>query len=312
MMLVSGCTADDAATTQPGQRLVRVAMFSAGSTLPVHVAMQQKMFERHGLTVELTEGQDLPVFMAALAKGQYDIAMTGPSLMLIAAEKRLDLQIVASMQRSSRAEPNAVWISRDPSIDSVTQLRGKTIGVPALTGIIVDTMTYLLGRNGVARDEVMFLPTPFPTMGDQLQAGNVDAVVASIPFGAAIGARGFRVHDDVIVEAVRDASGGTVQSAMTSVWASSRTFAAEHPEAIRAWRSSLEEAIAYLRSDESRARADMRDWLKFPPQVLERAPLPDWVVDIAPDDLAPYVTISNTVGATSTDPDLDALVWRPR
>jgi NitT/TauT family transport system substrate-binding protein len=312
VILVSGCGGDDAATTQPAQRLIRVAMFSAGSTLPVHVAVQEKIFEHHGLTVELTEGQDLPLFMAALAKGQYDIAMTGPSLMLIAAEKRLDLEIVSSMQRSSREEPNAVWITRDPSIDDIAELRGKTIGVPALTGIIADTLTYLLDRNGVARDEVMLLQTPFPTMGDQLQAGHVDAVVASIPFGDAIAARGFRVHDDVIVEAVRDASGGRVQSAMTSVWASSRSFATQQPEAIRAWRSSLEEAIAYLRRDEPRARAVMRDWLKFPAQVLERAPLPDWVVDIAPDDLAPYVTISNTVGATSTQPDLDALVWRPR
>ena len=73
-------------------------MFSAGSTLPVHVAFVEKMFERHGLAVELTEGQDLPVFMAALAKAEYDIALSGPTLVLIGAERKLELEIVSAFR----------------------------------------------------------------------------------------------------------------------------------------------------------------------------------------------------------------------
>ena len=57
---------------------------------------------------------DLPVFMAALAKGQYDIVMSVPTLVLIGAEKGVDLQIISSLQRSSAQRPNAVWITKDP------------------------------------------------------------------------------------------------------------------------------------------------------------------------------------------------------
>ena len=268
------------------------------------------MFERNGLRIELTEGQDLPVFMAALAKGQYDIAQGVPTLVLIGAEKGLDLQVVSSMQRSSRERPNGVWITKDPSIDSVAQLEGKTIGVPSLTGILTDSMVYLLQRSGVERNEVKFVATPFPTMGDQLEAGRVDAVVATIPFSSAIAARGFRLHDDVIVEAVRGASGGAVETAMTSVWDTSRTFAQEHSETIVAWRKTLTEAIAFLNSNESEARAMMQEWLKIPAEVAQRAPLPDWAVEITPQELAPYITISKAVGSTTTDPDVNSLVWQ--
>ena len=149
--------------------------------------------------------------------------------MLIGAEKKLDLEIVASSQRSTRDEPNAVWIARDPAVTSLVQLKGKTIGVPSLTGAIVDALVYLLGRASVQRDEVKFLQTPFPTMGDRLDAGNVDAVVASIPFSGTIAARGFTARADIIVEAVSAASDGRVQSAMTSVWASTHAFADAHP-----------------------------------------------------------------------------------
>jgi NitT/TauT family transport system substrate-binding protein len=309
-LVVVGCGEDSAAPSGQNLTALRVAMFPAGATLPVHAAITKRLFERNGLRIELTEGQDLPVFMAALAKGQYDIAQGVPTLVLIGAEKGLDLQIVSSIQRSSRKRPNGVWITKDASIDSVAQLEGKTIGVPSLTGILTDSMVYLLQRSGVERNEVKFVATPFPSMGDQLEAGRVDAVVATIPFSSAIAARGFRLHDDVIVEAVRDASDGAVETAMTSVWDTSRTFAKEHPETIVAWRKTLTEAIAFLNGNESDARVMMQEWLKIPAEVAQRAPLPDWAVEITPHELAPYITISKAVGSTTTDPDVNSLVWQ--
>jgi ABC-type nitrate/sulfonate/bicarbonate transport system substrate-binding protein len=258
----------------------------------------------------LTEGTDIPVFLAALSKGQYDIVMSVPTLVLIGAEKGLDLQIISSLQRSSAQRPNAVWITRDPAIESLGQLKGKTIAVPSLTGIIIDATVYLLSRTGVARDDVKFVQTPFPTMGDQLAAGRVDAAVASIPFNDAIAARGVRVHEDVVVDAVRDASAGTVETAMTSVWAASRTFGREHAETVSAWRKSLSAAMDLLDGDPSEARQLMQDWLKIPARVLDEAPLPDWDIAITPQELAPYITISKAVGSTHSDPDVNALVWQ--
>ena len=309
-LVVAGCGTDTA--SQTGQQLtpLRVAMFPAGSTLPAHAALAKGIFERNGLQVELTEGMDLPVFMAALAKGQYDIVMSVPTLVMIGAEKGVDLQIISSLQRSSAQRPNAVWISKDLAIESLGQLKGKTIAVPSLTGIIIDATVYLLSRDGVARNNVKFVQTPFPTMGDQLAAGRVDAAVASIPFNDAIAARGFRVHDDVIVDAVRDASGGTVDTAMTSVWTASRTFGREHADTVSAWRKSLSAAIEFLDGDPAEARQMMQDWLKIPARVLDTAPLPDWDIAITPQELAPYITISKAVGSTRSDPDVNSLVWQ--
>lgn len=305
---LAGC-GNDTNTAGPGEALLRVALFPGGSTLPAHTAFAKGSFARNGLHVEITEGQDLPLFLAALDKGRYDIVMTVPTLALIAAEKHLDLQIVASMQRQSRERPNAVWITRDPSISTIAQLKGKTIAVPSLTGIITDALIYELERNGVQRSEVHLIRVPFPTMGDQLQAGRVDAVVATIPFNDAIAARGFHVRDDVIVQAVLDASGGAVTSAITSVWCASRTFTREHPEAIAAWRKSLAEAISNLNADPAEARASMESWLKIPASIMAHTELPDWSVEMTPQELAPYIAISKAVGTLSTDLDARTLVW---
>jgi len=310
VLVVAGCGSDTASQTDGHLTTLRIAMFPGGSTLPAHAALTKGIFERHGLRVEVTEGTDLPVFMAALAKRQYDIVMSVPTLVIIGVERGVDLQIISSLQRSSAQRPNAVWISKDPAIDSLAELKGKTIAVPSLTGIIIDATVYLLGRNGVSRNDVKFLQTPFPTMGDQLAAGRVDAAVASIPFNDAIAARGFRLHDDVVVDAVRAASEGTVETAMTSVWVASRTFGREQAAAVTRWRESLRAAIEFLDGNPTEARQMMQDWLKIPAGVLAKAPLPDWDVGITPQELPPYIAISKAVGSTRSEPDVNKLVWQ--
>jgi len=309
-LVVAGCGTETASQSDHELTTLRVAMSPGGATLPVHAGIDKRIFERNGLRVELTEGTDLPMFMAALAKGQYDIVMSVPTLVMIGAEKSIDVQIISSAQRSSAQRPNAVWISRDPAIESLWQLRGKTIAVPSLTGIIIDATVYLLSRNGLARNDVKFFQTPFPTMGDQLAGGHADAAIATNPFADAIAARGFRAHGDVVVDAVRAASGGTVDTAMTSVWTASRTFGREHSGTVSAWRKSLSAAIELLDGNPAEARQMMQDWLKIPARVLEKAPLPDWDIAITPQELAPYIAISKAVGSTRSDPDENALVWQ--
>jgi NitT/TauT family transport system substrate-binding protein len=289
---------------------IRVAVSPLASVLPVHVAELNGMFERNGLRIKRTEGQDLPVFAAALTQGDYDIVLSVPTIALVGASRGLDIQVVSRLQRSSAAEPGTVWITKDPSIDSVARLAGKTIAVPALTGQITDSLVYLLQRSGVDRDEVKFVQVPFATMGDQLQAGRVDAVVAPPPFSTALAAQGLQIHDDVVAAAVSAATDGRVEDGMTALFASSTRFAAENPELIRAFRRSLTEAIDYLRVNEAHARTLLQTWLKMPPEVARSTPLPSWEVEITPQDLQPYVTISKAVGTIKREPDVDALVWQ--
>jgi ABC-type nitrate/sulfonate/bicarbonate transport system substrate-binding protein len=70
VLVLAGCGDDGARPAGQDITRIRVALFPGGSTLPAHVAIVKGICERNGLQVELTEGTDLPLFMAALAKGQ--------------------------------------------------------------------------------------------------------------------------------------------------------------------------------------------------------------------------------------------------
>jgi NitT/TauT family transport system substrate-binding protein len=147
-------------------------------------------------------------------------------------------------------------------------------------------------------------------MADQLKAGRVDVAVAGDPFKTAMAADGARLHEDVVLEAVRDASGGTVDNAMTALLASSGRFTASRPEVIRAFRASLTEAVAYLDTHEADERRLLAEWLGTPPQTTPRAAGSVRVLDIAPEDLRPYVTIARAVGTIDRDVDVRGLVWQ--
>jgi NitT/TauT family transport system substrate-binding protein len=229
---------------------------------------------------------------------------------LVAADHGLDVQVVNRMTKATADHPGTVWITRDPAVESIGQLRGARIGVPASTGQLTDSVVYLLQRAGVAKEQVTFVQTPFATMLDQLNAGRLDAAVAGAPFSTVMAAQGYRLHDDVVVSAVREASGGARDDGMTSLFASSSAFASTHPEAMRAWQESLHEAVDRLRNDDAEWRAELRSWLKMPPEVAGTASLPVWELDVTPADLQPYVTIARSVGSVEHDPDVNALVWQ--
>lgn len=310
VLTVAGCGEN----TPTAEKLteIRLAYVPTAGALPVHAADVKGIFKRNGLRVTRTEGQDIAVFTAGVAHGQYDIATSLTTLVLVGAERGLDIQVISGVQRASAERPNSVWITKDDSIRSLGQLKGKRIGVPASTGVISDCLLYLLQKHGVDRDEIKLIPMPFPAMGDQLKAGRVDAVVANNPFSAAIAARGFTLHEDVVVEAAKEASGGDVTTGIAGVDITTRTFARENPDVIRAWRKSLTEAIRYLIAHEAEARQMLQTWLKMPPPVAQSMELPNWRVDavVTPEELRPYVTIAKAVGTIKTEPDVDALVWQ--
>ena len=147
---------------------------------------------------------------------------------------------------------------------------------------------------------------------DQLRAGRIDgAVVAAYAMTRHAG-QGFQFGEDPIALAVHEASGGTVDSAITFVFAATPRYTREHPEVVRAFRAALNEARAYLEEHEAERRMLMETWAGVAPEIARATYLLPWKIEVEPRDLGPYVTISRAVGTIDTQPNLDELVWQDR
>lgn len=306
---LTGCGGDDAETAaeRGGTPTIRVPYTPGFGTLPVHVADVKGFFRKNGISVKLSEGIQLPTYLQALGR-QYDIVLATPAGLIAAADKGLDAVAVSHVQTVDDEHENQVLVSKEP-VGSVAELEGKRVGVPTLTGTSALAVLYLAKQEGVDPKRIRLEQADFASMADQLKAGRLDALVSAIPFYSALAEQGYVVGEDMVVQAVKLASGGKATTAIGGLFASSKAFVEQQPEAVKAWRASLREANEWIAANDAEARELLVSWLNVPESVARTAPLPGFEVDITAEDLAPFVEISRSVGGVEGDVSARDLVW---
>jgi NitT/TauT family transport system substrate-binding protein len=212
----------------------------ANAFAPLYVAAESGLFSKYGLEVELTYVGSATVVTQGLLAGDIAFAGVGPSVI----DARLagsDLVIIADLL------PVILFtMYGDPSIGSLQDLRGKTIGStrPAATG---DQATrLLLNRIGLVPGQDVTV-VHFGEIGSILaamQQGLADAALLSAPTTLRARDLGFKEIvnlGELRIPFVHDAI------------ASSTRYARENPDTVRRFLKAYIEAIKLTREDKPRA-----------------------------------------------------------
>src|SRR5438445_9349480 len=94
-----------------------------GSRIPLWIAKDAGLFERYGLQVNLIVIAAGTAAIGALASGDVEILGAPGSTTMVSAAKGLPLAIIGTFG------PSAWKLAAHPSITSVQELRGKTVGI---------------------------------------------------------------------------------------------------------------------------------------------------------------------------------------
>src|SRR5262249_41794497 len=114
-----------------------------------------------------------------------------PTDLLKAVAGGLDVVASAGEAIEGKSNPTTqVIVRKDSPIKSPADLKGKAIAAPTVGAVIHVATLYWLKKNGVDPSSIRAVEVPFPNIGDQLKAGNVDAVEALEPFTGALLAAG--------------------------------------------------------------------------------------------------------------------------
>jgi ABC-type nitrate/sulfonate/bicarbonate transport system substrate-binding protein len=179
---LSGCSApaeaDDAADA--GAAVERKTLVLQDSTsytqLPLRFGVEQGFFDDEGLDVEFTQVQDA---VTGVATGELTLAFGPTSNYLRAAALGSPIKIVSSAFRSK----GPFWLIARDGIDSIDDLKGKTINNVGAGSSMETYLVTILEANGVSRDEVTFVNAG---TNDQaygaILAGTVDASIIHQPF----------------------------------------------------------------------------------------------------------------------------------
>jgi NitT/TauT family transport system substrate-binding protein len=285
----------------PVQAATKIKLLFSPTTglLPSYIGKDQGIFEKHGLDVELTLLVNQGSVVAALVSDSVQIGTPSALAVLQAADAGLDVAFLASSNVSPSPSRTGMFVRNDSGITGPRDLVGKKVGVPSLNTLLHVMARQWLKANGVDYTKVNFVEVGFQQMADVLKGGSVDAVDAIDPYYDRVAAVGHSIGNPD-----EDSPPGT----LTSVYAVTRAWAAAHPDAVAAFRQSLEEAQAFIAANEQEARASLGRYTKQPAAVVAKTPMPNLAVTIRPPQVQFFIDIGREQGLLSRDLDAASLI----
>jgi ABC-type nitrate/sulfonate/bicarbonate transport system substrate-binding protein len=183
----AGAAAPTAAPPATTALAIGIPNFDA-SIWDLQVALQQGLFAREGLTVDLISG-NMPSLIQALVGGSTQLALVSSDVGILAIDKGANLVYVSQPHRS-----DVFTFMSVPGARSYADLRGKEIATNSLKGGSASLLRELLLQHGVRPDEYSFVPLGgTPERIAAMKAGQVVATGVSQPRDFQLAAEGFNV-----------------------------------------------------------------------------------------------------------------------
>ncbi|HEX2046491.1 MAG TPA: ABC transporter substrate-binding protein [Acidimicrobiales bacterium] len=286
--------------TPAGPTALRVSYVPATTVLPLHIAKAQGFFTQNNLDVTLTEAANISDIPATLGR-QFDLALGTATDLIRAGAAGVDVVQVAGNTNSTKSNPFVKLIVRpDSGITDVTQLRGKTVGTPTLSGVIHAAVKYEAKQKGVDPFTIGGVEAPTPNLPDQLRAGRIDAVEALEPIASQLIRAG-----NVAISQPFDAIGDPLA---TNFWLAQGSWANKNRDAVTRFVDALKQGQAFIDQNPTEARRILQEYTKLPEAVASSVPLPTYNFDIRSGDLDAWVKVLKDIGEFNGQVDTRKLV----
>ena len=219
----------------------------------------------------------------AFEAGAIDLASSSANGVIFAAAEGVTAKIIASVSReSSRGFSTSFYVKDGSPVRSVSDLKGKTVGI---NGFYTSGHLWLktaLEKNGLAETDVTITPVPFPAMQEALDAGKVDVGQFPQPFAAL-------AEKQMKVRKIFDAKYGVPFEEELIVLVAKDEFLKKNAGAVRAFLEDLKAATQFYLEKPREAR-----------QLL----IDHKMVRVNPDV---YLTMNDYYREPSLQVDVDAL-----
>ena len=186
MVVLTGCSANDAAPQEETAEPLRVGMLRVDDSFPFYVAEKEGLFEKHNVNVELKEFSNARDQSTALQGGELDVLMTDPVVTALSIKGGTDIRIVAMALGAVPEEGRFMVVSAPESgITAPEQLAGKRIAISTNTMMdyLVEQYETVLGLDKAAIDTVN-MPDLMLRATTLLEGKDIDAAILPDPLAS--------------------------------------------------------------------------------------------------------------------------------
>lgn len=280
-----------------------VGVIPIAPSAAVQLGINEGIFEKHGLDIELETGQGGAAMLPAVSSGGMDIAVGNPLSVILANTKGLDIGILTGYTHANKTgqDITGVVTAADSGIDSAADLEGKTVSVNTLNGQGDVTIKEAVAQDGGDPSKVEFVEVAFPDAQSQVENGNVDAAWMAEPFLTKALESGMEVATYNYQE--------TIPGLSTMVTFSSKKFVENNPETADAWRSAVGEALDYAQQNPDEVRAILPEFLKMNEKLAKDLPLENHSAKVDQQMLQQLTDLMVKYGVVQKEPDLDQIIF---
>jgi len=233
--------------------------------------MKQNVLKRHGkeYTLQMSFARGTPEAASLLAAGQVDIATLSYPIFATSILKDAvpgGLTAIADIYQAARPgfHSNSYWCREDSGIQTISDLKGKTIAVNAFGASTDLVLRVTLKKNGLdPKRDVRVVEVGFPAMAAAIREKRVDCGILVLPFSAAeVPKGGLRAVFD------ETAAFGPYSVIFQAV---SNNFLKSNMDAVKAYLADYVEGMQWLYKPENRPKAIelTAELTKSPREALE-------------------------------------------
>ena len=222
-------------------------------TTVAETAVRQKLFEKEGLTAQLTIFRSGAETFEGMAAGAADIILDPPSLVSAGRKKGVMSKIVAKATMA-----NFGWHMMVPAKSKleVKDLNGKKVGITA-AGSGSDLLALWTSQD--RKIEFTRVPVGGGGLVPNLLAGNIDAAVVYSPLS-------FQILKSGEARSILDYA-AAVPPNLTAGWIVLDKFAQEKPQAVQKALNALYGAVAFMRANRDVTVKLIADLYEMPTEI---------------------------------------------
>ena len=281
---------------------VVVGVLSIAPSSAMQYGIDEGIFEKHGLDIELQPGTGGAAMLPAVSTGDIHFAVGNPLSVMVAKDKGLDMKIVSGYSNSlaEGADINGVVARADSGITSFADLEGKTTTVNAINTQGDLTIMESAALAGADPEKIKFNELPFPDMEAQLELGNTDAVWLPEPFLS----RALANPDYVLVGHPNQEA---IPGMPTMVTFTSGRYAEENAETVTAFKEAVTETLTQAQANVDDVRATLPAFMGMDAAVAENLNMEEFDGELRSDQLDDMGALMLKYEFVAKEPDVDAM-----
>ncbi|MEX5297356.1 ABC transporter substrate-binding protein [Kocuria sp. CPCC 205292] len=280
-----------------------IGVIPIAPSAPVQLALDEGIFEEHGLDVTIETAQGGAAMLPAVSGGSMDIGVGNPLSVILAEDQGLDMKILSGYSSSlpEGEDITGVAANRDAGIASWADLAGKRVAVNTVNGQGDLTIKEAVSQDGGDPDAVEFVEMPFQDMPAQLDRGEIDAAWVPEPFLT-------QLINGEQTELVGYNYQETVPGLDTMVTFSSASFAEENPEVLENYDAAIEDALEFAQDNPERVRETLVSFLSMPEEVAADLRLEEFDAEVDRDELETLSELMLKYDVISNEANLDEII----